>query len=234
MADPLRNACVTAVREELDKYGLKSEAEVINNGHVEVRWEFNGQPRRTRTSATPSDCYAHLKALAKVKRILKDDGAQIPIKSNVYSLANALATPTPIPPPPPAPNERLAKLESDFEGIFEMLLEATTKVEALEAKLSSLRVTASFDDGTTVAAPAVVTPHTTIVAVRGGSQQDQVLMFMPPGAWIGRSELLETSSIPPASMGAVLNALKVKGLIERGLRGLWRRLPIEIPKAATG
>jgi len=245
VADPLRNACVTAVRDELDRYELKSEAEVVNNGHVEVSWEWNGQRRRSRMSATPSDCYAHLKALAAVKRILRQDGVQPPPPKsrNVVTLSHALSAPKPV----PLPVERIAKLESDFDGLLEMLVESQGHLELANAEIASLkhqfanmRITVSFDAAVpasisaNVPAPVVTREKRTYAPRSGESQVARVLKVLHPGGWMHTQTIQKEAQVPLASMGAILNLLKKSGKVENGQRGWWRLVPDAGVKVTSG
>lgn len=232
MADPLRNACVTGVREELERYGLRSTAEVVNNGHVEVSWEWKGQRRFSRMSATPSDCFAHLKALADVRRILRRDEVPLPV-AKVTTLAYALSPPKPVAPQV----DRLKHLEGEFMNLLDMVGDVHAEFDTLKAlaeqvqaenadlkaKLAGLRVTVSFGD-TSVPVPIKPEVKVTRVYEKPEGPSARILEHMPVGRWVPISEIYTTLKIDQKLVSSTLQYLKkVKGLVENGQRGLWRK-----------
>jgi hypothetical protein len=76
---PVKNETVAAILGELDRHRLADGPTVANGGkHYKIRWRVNGGPPRTTTApCTPSDIRGHRNARARVRRLLRQDGAEL-------------------------------------------------------------------------------------------------------------------------------------------------------------
>jgi hypothetical protein len=220
-----RNEYVDAVLAELDRYGIRGTVDHTSK-HIAISWVLpDGQFRMTIVPSTPSDWRGLMNKRAEVRRMLRADNVQLPpAKTNVLTLAHAISTPKPV----QLPLDRLTKLESDFEGLFEMLLEAQERASmfearsaTLEAKLASMRVTISFDDGAAVA--SVAPPAPVAVQERASSRAAKLFAHMPPGQWVARQVLIKNTGLSMQNVSNILSTLRKAGKVELGLRGMWRR-----------
>jgi hypothetical protein len=212
-----RNECVEAVLLELERFGLKGEVSALAK-HMEIAWHYPDGTRRIQiVPATPSDHRAALNSRGDVRRQLRADNVQKPERP-VVSLGKALQL--------PSPNDfaanRLARLEKDVEGLLDLVVELTSQLAETQARLSNARVitTLSFE-----AQPVMVPVETPAVPHRKGSRQEGIMSALSNGQWRYRNDIAEEVKADVKLVSACLSNLRAKGLVENGLRGLWRKVP---------
>jgi hypothetical protein len=70
-----RNECLEVIRQVLANNGIAFEVKSTTKGHPMVSWQSNGHRRTAFTSKTPSDWRSLLNTRAKIRRLLRQDGA---------------------------------------------------------------------------------------------------------------------------------------------------------------
>lgn len=204
---------VEATLSELAKFGIKGE--VVDRGkHLAVEWYYaDGRHRQTIVSRTASDWRAVLNARSVVRRMLRADNIQLPPPS-VVRLEKAFN----LPKPADFAAEKIRRLENDVEALSDLILEQNLKLEALEKRLSSLRVSVHFE--AELPAAAVVKP----LESHKYGRSPAVLNCLSDGNWHTRTEIAKATGIAVDSVSRTLNYLKGVGKVENGQHSMWRRI----------
>lgn len=251
---PTTNEEVTAALRELKQLGLKGTVS-HKGKHLIVEWVLpSGGRRFIQTSCTPSDWRGALNVRARVRRLLKLDGIHVPVeapKSGI--LEKALKLPEPVTPPETLA-ARVERLEKDVEGLLDLLGELQSQVkrggealssaanvllgvqaEPLEALEEEETVTSSEPWVKLLSAvktksrgvgvhSKLGTPRREALA-NGKSLKDMCLECLS-FQWQHRDVILKRyPDLKYDSIGGILQYLKKDGLVENGLRGLWRKTP---------
>lgn len=229
-----RNEVLDTVLRELEVYGLKG---ILTYGgkHIRVDWAYpNGRSRFTTCPRTPSDHRSSLNARAQVRRMLKEDGAQIPTPQQRMTLERALQ----LPPPVEQPTDRIKRLEDDVAGLLDMLAEAQEQVQQLTQKMSTARVEARIVFDAPPVAETVVPPPVKAQRAakpkavhekgeggyRKGTLYDRVLSALSTGAYTHTDTICEQVGTDKHTLSTYLYNLGKKRLVERGnVAGWWRK-----------
>lgn len=229
---PVYNSHVDAVMLELERFGLKGQ--LSDRGkHQEIRWQYNdGRSRFTIVPNSPSDgSRGALNARGQVRRQLRLDAVQPP-SATVRLIQKAFSLPS----PQDHGAYRLARLESDFEGLLDELIDTRAQLADVLAKLTNMRVTVSFGPPSEAKAVASVeealqAPRAAVSKVvkerRGGARMKTVLRVLGAGGWVAAGEIARQAVLPLKNTYAALHYLKKTNRVEVGRKGQYRIIPQE-------
>lgn len=227
-----RNEVTDLLLEELDKYGLKGT--ISDRGkHLEVSWETSQGSRFVIAPKTPSDWRSGLNTRSDLRKMLRTDN--IPLKQeSATSFQRAMSLPKE---PLVTQIARDKILQRDLETLADLVLELQDQNNALQQQVSTLL---SKLDSVTVVSTVMSTVSFAGQQVLDQSKQiepkpierhervssNEIVLSNVGFEWTTRQEILKKSaglSLPVVSQ--CLIRLRKRGLVENGLRGMWRRLP---------
>lgn len=226
----MRNDCVDAVMSELSRFGIQGVLGERGK-HLEVRWRYaNGQERFTIVPKTPSDHRASLNARSDTRRLLKEDGVQLP-SPQVVQFQKAMQ----LPKPDDFGAVRLRKLEEDFAGLLDWVGDLDAKLTEILARLANAKITVSFELPKPVqvveepAAEIVAAPKVVVPKYDGnyGKRKYAVLGALKFGVWMPLAEITRAAGVGVKETSAALHYLKKLGQVEHGLRGMYRKVLLE-------
>jgi len=198
------------LERELRNAGIKPEILRTEGGHMRIVFEAGGKPQTILTSWTPSDHRSTLNARARIRKILRSSGA-LDKAVPVGKLDKALSLPAPTEPF----MERIAQLEHDVAMLLDMLsLVADHAGVDLEPPAPPPEVPPSL----------VLTTLATEVVTKSYAKMDDLLAGVG-FTWTPIREIEAHSGRGRARTASALQYMKAKGMIERGARGMWRRVP---------
>jgi hypothetical protein len=219
-----RNEVVDRVLEELERYGIRGQVNERGK-HLEIAWAYqDGRSRQLFVSRTPSDWRAPVKARADTRKILRTDN--IPLQAGtIVSFQKAMSLPKPL--PNGMTKEQL--LQKDVDALVDLVFELDQRLTETMQRLDNMKVTttvsfAKADVAEQVVEPQVVAASTQIEKYARGKSKALILAQLPAGQWVPRSVIVAALGKENTQLiNQALMRLKKEGLVESGLRGMYRR-----------
>ena len=216
-----RNECVDRVLEELERYGLQGQVNERGK-HLEIAWAYtDGRQRQTFVPKTASDWRSSLNARGDVRKTLRADGIQMPA-TTIVSFQKAMNLPK-------FPSHGLTKeqvLQKDIDSLIDLVFELGEKLSATQDRINNMRVvtTVTFDKVEVPVVAAPVVEQQKIQKHVPGASKAVVLAQLSFERWVSRSDIIKTlGKENKGTISIALVRLKKEGLIESGLRGMYRR-----------
>lgn len=224
----MRNEITDLLLEELDRYGLKGEIS-DRSKHLEVAWQTPQGRRFVIVPRTPSDWRGGMNVRSDMRKLLRADNLQ-PKQEQVTSFQRAMSLPK-----EPLVNQvaRDRALHRDIETLSELVFELLEQNSILQQKFDSLlekmnsvsvvstvKSVVGFVGQQPIEAPIVKPlPKTERVT------STEVVYNCIAYEWTPRTEIIERSGLSKTVTNQCFVRLQRRGLIERGLRGMWRKKP---------
>jgi hypothetical protein len=219
------------LEREIRNAGLKPVVTRTEKGHMRISFDINGISHSIVTSWTPALQRSTLNARSEIRKILRAHAVLDKENPNIKSpLEKALSM-------PPADVEpfmdRIAHLEQQVATLLDMfadLVDFGAREEFDENAKPVLAQPAPTVEVAFVAPPPPPAAPPPKVSDFGKAHE---LMLSLEYQWLPLAEIMRREH--PRSYGSVtvsLNALKKKGLVENGERGMWRKVrPDKVPLA---
>lgn len=212
------------VLNELERYGLKGE--VGERGkHLEIRWNTPNGERFIIMPKTPSDWRGALNSRSDLRKLLRADNMQPkPISELTFQKAMSL--------PKPVSITREQFLQNDVDALADLVFELQSRLSDMQAmmtalhdKVSSARVVSYIQYGEDVkstAPEAQAAPTSDMPPFRPGTKSS-LLYSVLTYQFKDVKDIARESGIPVKHAAVILWKAKLKGYVEKGLRGNWRR-----------
>lgn len=238
-----RNEIVDILVDELDRYGLRSE--VSNRSkHVEVAWETPLGRRFVIAPCTSSDWRAGFNARSQLRRMLKQDNLQPRVEAST-SFQKAMALPKE---PVVSVFDRERFLKQDVEALADLVMDLQNQLVSLQQQMTTATVTSTVTSiihfGAEQKAPNEAVPEK---AVEEAISQETVIHQEADAAYhaysapLGKTSqavfdaltyryeprhvIISRTQLDHTLVNQALMRLRKKGLVESGLRGMWRKVP---------
>lgn len=227
---------INLLLDELKRYGLRGE--VNDRGkHLEVRWEVAGIGERfVIAPRTPSDWRSGMNTRSDLRKMLRKDGLQ---PKQELSFQKAMSLPDPV---LVTSQQRDSALKNDVEALTDLVFELQEQINRLAAentllqdKMNSARVVSRIEfagkervEDADVVLEVSRKLFDDATAPRQKPKRDQILALLSfqykPRKWI-MEQALKTIDTTKASINQTLAKAKREGIVETGLRGMWRLKP---------
>lgn len=210
------------VLDELERYGLRGE--IGERGkHLEIRWVTPLGERFIIMPKTPSDWRGALNSRSDLRKMLRADNLQPkPVSEMTFQKAMSL------PKAPSVTKEQF--LQNDVDAltdlVFELqgrLSEMQSQMTALHDKVASARVVSYIQYGDDIKLPEVATaPTSTMLPFREGTVSATVYSALT-FQFKDVKDIAQETGVGVKYVAVILWKAKMKGYVEKGLRGHWRR-----------
>lgn len=226
----MRTDHVKLALAELEKYGLKGEVS-HRSKHLEISWSAPQGERFICCALTPSDWRVPMKVRADIRKLLKADGLEPVEEKPAVSFQKAMSLPKP---PLVSTSEREEALKNDVEALTDLVFELQAQIENMRStiaevireQLQSVTVVSRVQFADKAPGPVEQLFATLHEASNPKQTKSELVLSVlsyeyRPRQWI-IAEALKLVPTTKQSINQILSKAKREGLVESGLRGMWR------------
>jgi hypothetical protein len=230
-----RNEGVDLILAELERHELSGEVSHRGGGHLEIAWNAPQGRRFLIVANTPSDWRASLNNRSDLRKLLRADGLQ-PTVISALSFQKAMSLPK-----QPTIN-RESVLQNDIEALTDLVIEMQAEMQAemvelkqqnqlLHDKMNSVTVVSKIEfagqDKPEDADVTLQVSRKLFEEVKQPREKKQTKVSLVLEALTEQFShvgyLPKQMGITRGHLNSILQKARRDGLVENGLRGMWRK-----------